>query len=423
MGFLSALRRSSLPWTGPVLIGLALFYTYLAWSRPSTGFGGDAVSYAAAAMGPIPGALAGVAAWEAGRLRAGHVWRLTPSRHRHGIAIEALRPVLLLAALINTVVLLGTSLRVSAPPRLEDLPQIALLLVVQIAAVVIGFGAGCALPRPLAAPTVAMALVLWAAIPGTLETPWVRHLTGIMTEGPTITDSVAPHALLAPALLWIGAAAAVLLAAAPLRSRLLRTAVAACCLVAAAVPAQAMVSDDGYFTPTVPRTGHHACDEGAPRICVPEEYAGMLPSLRTAADTAVPKLTAAGFDKPRALVHASRDARLPHDTWRIHPKKPLTETRALNSVATALVPIQRWDDCPDLPDDYAGRTSPGPLTAWMRLTAGMDEKAVANAHSDNTIQWVKDIRTKSPAEQKRWADTQVQALRSCDPKVHDEVRR
>ncbi|NJP99158.1 DUF7224 domain-containing protein [Streptomyces zingiberis] len=424
MGLRNALRRSSLLWAGPVLLGLALYYTSLLWERPGTGFGGDAGTEAALAMGPVPAGLAAVAAWEAGRLRAGKAWALTPSRHRYRIAVEALRPVLLLMLLVDLVVFAGASLHVGAAPRLaEDLPLIGTLLTVQVAALVIGFGAGCALPRPPAAPLVGLALVLWSAVPATLETPWVRHLTGLVREGPTVTDSIAPHALLAPVVLWSAAVAAVLVAAVRLRGRLLRAVLAVLCLAAGAVPAQAMVADDGYLTATVPRTGHQACDDRAPRICVPEEYADMLPRLRSAARTVVPELVAAGYDRPRALVHMSRSAPASPDTWRIRVERPLTENRALSAVATALVPVRRWDDCPRLPDDYAGRPSPGPLTAWMRLTAGMDERVVAAAHSEATLRRVAGIRALTPAAQKRWADGQARALRSCDPRVHAEARR
>ncbi|GAA1906172.1 hypothetical protein GCM10009716_15190 [Streptomyces sodiiphilus] len=423
MGFLNALRRSSFPWAAPVLIGLALFYMSVASNGPRTGFGGDAVSNAALAMGPIPAAFAAVAAWEAGRLRAGQVWVLTPSRHRYRIALEAMSPVLVLAVLVDIILFVGASLHVSAAPRSEDLPHVATLLAVQAASVVIGFGAGSGLPRPLAAPLVGLALLLWSAVPPSLETPWPRHLTGLVGEGPTVTDSLAPHALLAPVMLYLGAVVAVMVACTPLRSRLLRAALAALCLTIAAVPAQAMVADDGYVTATVPRTGHQSCDEGPPRICVPEEYADMLPQLRSAAETALPGLVAAGFDRPDVLAHVSQDAAVSPDTWRLHLERPLTDTRALSAVATALVPVQRWEDCPDLPDDYAGRVSPGPLTAWMRLTGGMDENTVAKAHSDATVQWVEEIRTRSLERQKQWADAQMRALRSCDPDVHEEARR
>lgn len=423
MGFLTALRRSSLPWAGTALLAVTLFYTQFTWDLPQTGFGGDTVSYAVMALGPIPGALAGIAAWEAGRLRVGQVWRLTPARGRYRIALDATRPVIFLAVLINVVVMGSVTVTVSAPPRLEDLPLISVLLAVQAASIIIGFGAGAALPRTIAAPLVTITLTLWAMIPGTLDTPWVRHLNGFFADSSTLTDSIAPSALLAPTLLWAGAAAAVLLAASPLASRLLRAGIAVCCLIATAVPAQALVADAGYRTPTTPRVGHQACDEGTPRICVPEEYADMLPKLRAAATEAVPKLVNAGFDAPDTLAYVSEQASVTGNTWRLRLDRPLTDTRALNVIASALVPLQRWDDCPGLPDDYTGRVSPGPLTAWMRLTAGMDEEKVAKAHSEATVRRVAEIRAQSTAEQKRWADEQAAAMRSCDPKVHQEARR
>ncbi|MET9291823.1 hypothetical protein [Streptomyces sp. NPDC003077] len=422
MNFLNALRRSSLPWAGPVLLGIALFYAFT-WRIRATGFGGDTVFVMARALGPIPGALAGVAAWEAGRLRAGHVWRLTPSLGRYRVAFDALRLVLFLAVLLDAVVLVAASVRVSALPRFEDLPQVASLLAVQCGAVIVGFGAGCLLPRALAAPVVLVVLSLWTMIPATLEaTPWLRHLNGLPSDAATVTDSIAPQALLAPALLAAGAVAGVLLASVPWRSRLLRGAAAVCCVVAGAVPAQAMVADAGYRMPTVPRDGAQVCEEGAPRICVPKEFADALPRLRKAAETALPRLAAVGLRKPDTLAYVSLDAPVTSGTWRLHLEKPVTEARALSAVATAPVPVWRYGACPKLRDDVA-TPSPGPVTAWLRLAAGTDERGVKGDYDAATVRRVAEVRRKPPAAQKAWADRQIRALRSCDPKVHAEALR
>ncbi|UNO41554.1 hypothetical protein [Streptomyces sp. MST-110588] len=282
MSFLKALRRSSLPWAGPVLMGIALFYAFT-WRTRATGFGADTVFVTARALGPVPGVLAGIAAWEAGRLRAGQVWSLTPSRGRYRIALDTARPVLLLIVLLDTAVLAVASLRVSALPRFEDLPQLALTLTLQCGAAVIGFGTGCLLPRTLAAPAITLVLSLWILIPASLETPWVRYLNGLPVDAATVTDSIAPGVLLAPALLMAGAVTGVLLASVRRGSRLVRAAAGLCCLTAAAVPAQALVADAGYETPTVPRAGAQVCDKGTartPRICVPKEFTAALPRLR-----------------------------------------------------------------------------------------------------------------------------------------------
>ncbi|MBB1244963.1 hypothetical protein GL263_15510 [Streptomyces durbertensis] len=401
---------------------MAFFYAYQSWGVSRAGFGGDTAFFASRALTIISGALGGVAAWEAGRLRVGRIWALAPGRDRYRIAFECLRPVVLLVVVTDLVVLLALSVHFSATPRLDDLPVLLLLLIVQAAAIVVGFGAGSSLPRALAAPVVTISITLWLMIPATLVTPWVRYLNGLLTDGSSVVDTLAPHAIGAPMLLATAVICAVLLASAPLRSRLVRTALAACCLVAGALPAHAMVADAGYETPTVPRAGTQTCAEGKPRICVPSELADTLPRLRAAADTAIPNLAAAGVKPPRTLAYVSHQARVAPNTWRMHVERPMTDRRALRVVATALVPIRRYDACPSLPDDYPMPSS-SPVSAWLSLAAGMPRRDVASAHSGAVLEWVEEVRAKDRATQLRWVDTQLRALRSCDPHVHEEARR
>lgn len=307
---------------------------------------------------------------------------------------------------------------VNASPRAADLPVIGFAVALQTALIILGFGVGCVLSRIIAVPTVLIGVTLWLAIPATLETPWVRYLTGVLSAALTFTDDLAPSVLLAPLVLAAGVVAAVLLGSVPVRSRLLRAGVALCCVVAGAVPAQAMVADAGYEAPTVPRTGAQTCDEGAPRICVPEEFADALPQLRAAANKALPNLAEAGVDVPGAVAYVSQDARLEPGDWRMHLERPVSDLRAFNAVATAVIPAFR--ECPDLPDDH-GHPSPGPLAAWLRVSAGMDERDASGVGTVRARREAERVRGLDRVEQRRWFDVQLRALRSCDPKAHAEA--
>lgn len=421
MGFLTVLRRSSLRWSGTAMLGLTLYYALL-WMPAPSGFGGDSAFIAARALAPLPGLIAATAAWEAGRLRVGGIWRGTPARGRHRVAGDALTGLACAVLLADLLAIGLASHQVGAWPRAEDTPLLAAMVATQAGATAVGFGLGCALPRFVAVPLCATAFTLWVMIPATLETPWVRYLTGLPTDAATVTDSLAPSATFAPVLVAAGLITAVLAASAPLRLTGLRALAAACCLAAAAVPARALVADAGYEMPTVPRAGAEVCSESSPTICVPKEYEKSLPRLRAAAGEALPRMAAAGMDTPVSLRLVSLDAELAPGTWRLRNQEPHTALSATDLVATAPVPIQRYDDCPGLPDDQP-RTSPGPATAWLRLAAGIPEKTVRTWHGASTLRQVDQVRTRSRTDQLAWLEQQLRAVASCDPRVHAEARR
>ncbi|MFD6238766.1 hypothetical protein ACFWFV_04475 [Streptomyces diastaticus] len=421
MGFLTILRRSSLRWSGTAMLGLTLYYS-LIWQSAPSGFGGDSAFTAARALAPLPGLIAATAAWEAGRLRVGGVWRGTSARGRYRVAGDALTGLACTVLLADLLAVGLASHHVGAWPRWEDVPLLAAMVAAQSAATAVSFGMGCALPRFVAVPLCATVFTLWTMIPATLETPWVRYLTGLPTDAATVTDSLAPAVMLAPVLVAAGLTTAVLAASAPLRLAGVRAVAAACCLVAAAMPAWALVAEAGYEMPTVPRAGAEVCSGDSPTICVPREYEESLPRLRAAAGKALPRMAAAGVDTPASLRLVSMDAELAPGTWRLRNQEPHTDLSATDLVATAPVPIQRYDDCPSLPDDQP-RTSPGPATAWLRLAAGIPENTVRTWHGTSTLRQVDQVRSRSSAAQLTWLERQLRAVSSCDPRVHAEARR
>lgn len=411
MDRLRRLHRSPVLWCGLPILALALFYASDVESYPTTRFGGDSFYWAQYAATAVCGPIAGLAAWQAGRLRVGGVWQTAPVRHRHRIALDALRPVLALVAVVNLATFTLTSLHFGAAPRLGDLGGIGMMLTAQVALLVVGFGIGSVLPRAVSVPVAVVGLTLWLTLPPSLDDPTYRHLTGMLSNAPTYVDDPAPAALLAPVLLSAGAIAAVLLAA-RFGGILPRVAVVAACLTAAAVPAHALVADAGFETPTVPRsTAHQSCEGESPRICVPDEFADSLPELRKAANTALPRFQAVGITPPKEITYTSQDVKPNAGTWRIQLEAPISAHQLTDRVVTALVPAYR--ECPNLPDDLAP-PSTGPLTAWLRLTAGAERTAVERAHSDRTLARVDSVREQDHPAQLRWVEIQRRAMSSCD---------
>ncbi|MBU7597551.1 hypothetical protein JGS22_007925 [Streptomyces sp. P38-E01] len=420
MNLSRSLKTSPVRWLALPVLAVALFYLTTGMRSLEVGYGGYAVYGATRALAITTGTLAALSAWEAGRLRAGQVWRRTSARGRITVAFGALRPVLLLTAVVDVTALSLAAVHAGAVPHFADLPMILALGVVQIAFLVVGFGVGCVVPRALAAPLVLIAVTLWLVLPPTLETPWVRYLTGVPTDAPTLTDTWDPAVLLAPPLLAAGAALAVVALAVAGRSRLLRVGIAATVLVGAAVPAQALVADAGYEAPTVPRTSAQTCSGEAPRICVPGELSGSLPTLRAAAEQTLPALAQAGIETPTSIENASVDAELGERAWRIHLDPPVTRQRAINAIATALIP--RAPECTDLPDGF-GVPSSGPLRIWLLRAAGVSEERAARSGSAQARQTAAEVRTTSREDQLRWVRGQMELLSSCDPEVLTEAAR
>lgn len=420
MNLLRSLKTSPVRWLGLPVLAIALFYLLVGMRPLDVGYGGYAVYGAARALAVVTAVLASLAAWEAGRLRAGQVWRTTSVRGRYLVALDSLRPVLLLTAVVDVTMLVVAVVRVGAVPDVTDLVMVLALCTVQVALIVVGFGVGCVVPRVLAVPFVLTVVMLWLTVPPTLGTPWVRYLTGMPSDAPTLTDALDPAVLLAPALLGAGAALAVVALAVVGRSPLLRLGIATAVLLGTAVPAQALVADAGYFAPTVPRTWAQTCSGEAPSICVPKELAGSLPTLNSAAKEALPALADAGIETPTSLEYVSTDTELGPQAWRLHLEPPVTKGRAVNAIATALVPP--WRECAELPDDF-GRPSAGPLRIWLLQAAGMSEQRAARAGSAEAQKAVAQVRTTSREAQLDWVQRQIELQGTCDPAVLREAMR
>lgn len=249
----------------------------------------------------------------------------------------------------------------------------------------------------------------------------MRYLTGVPVDSPTATDALAPNTLWAPTLVALGIVSAVVVASSGLRSRVLRGGLAVACLAVFALPAQALVADAGYFTPTVPRTDAQSCAGGTPRICVPDEFSDALPTLRTSARDALNSMAKSGVKTPTKLEFVSADAELGAGSWRIHLEAPVTKEKAFRAVATAKVPA--WRECENLPDDF-GRPDPRPLRVWLLTAAGMSEAEAADAGGGKlAARTVREVRQRGTEEQLRWVDRQIEVLASCDRRVVAEAQR
>ncbi|RDG36041.1 DUF7224 domain-containing protein [Streptomyces corynorhini] len=414
MGLLSVPGRTAALWAAGPLTALNCWYVYVFAHSSATSYGGFTTHVTGSTLFATSAGCAALAAWAAGRLRAARIWSMAPVRGRLAIAGSALLPVAAVAVASTLAACATAALMVGAAPRLADLPTFGMLLSVVAAHLVLGFAAGSVLPRLIACPLMLVGVFLWMGVPATMEAAWVRHLNGLLVDSATVTDDIAPSALIAPVLLAGGAALAVLVvAAAPLRRRSLRAALGACCAVTGAAAAYALVAGADTRVPTVPRTGAAAsvCDTAAPRVCVPEELRPEVPRLRAALDEVLPRMEAAGIRRPTSLAYVSDDVPLPAGAWRIAPAERLAPAEA-RAVVT-LGPLPAWHDCPNLPED--GWRDEGPVAAWLGLAAGLPAAELAARTDPDSLRVARTVRGWSRERQRGWFADTTRLLDGCEP--------
>ncbi|WP_329065978.1 DUF7224 domain-containing protein [Streptomyces sp. NBC_01429] len=413
MGLLSVPGRPAALWAAGPLTALNCWYVYTFAHSASTTYGGFTTHVTGYTVFATAAGCAALAAWEAGRLRAARIWSFAPVRGRCAIAGNALLPVAVVAVAATVPACVTAALVVGAAPRLADLPTFGMLFSVVAAHIVLGFAVGSVLPRVIACPLMLVGVFLWMGVPATMEAMWVRHLNGLLVDSATVTDDIAPSALIAPVLLAGGLALAVLVCCSPLRRRSLRAALGVCCAVTGAASAYALVADADTRVPTVPRTGAAAsvCDTAAPRICVPEELRPEVPRLRAALREVLPRMEAAGIRGPASLAYVSDDTSLPPGTWRIAPSDGLSAAEARTVVALGPLPV--WHDCPSLPED--GWRDEGPVSAWLRLAAGLPATEVDEQTDEESLRVARTVRGWSREKQNTWFHDATRLLDSCEP--------
>ncbi|MFJ1647425.1 hypothetical protein [Streptomyces sp. NPDC088258] len=413
MGFLSLPGRPAALWLAAPLTALNCWYVYTFAHGTANSYGGFTTHVTGYTVFATSAACAALAAWEAGRLREARIWSVAPVRGRGAIAGSALLPVAALAVVATLLACVTAAFVVGAAPRLADLPTFGMLFFVVAAHMVLGFAVGSVLPRTIACPLVLVGVFGWMSVPATMETMWVRHLNGLLVDSASVTDDIAPSALIAPVLLAGGAALAVLVLCSPLRRRSLRAVLGVCCAVSGAVPAYALVADADTRVPTVPRTEAAAsvCDTTAPRICVPEELRPEVPRLRAALRQVLPHMEAAGIQRPTSLAYVSDDASLPAGAWRIAPSRGLSPAEARTVVALGPLPVRH--PCPSLPED--GGRDGSPLSVWLQLAAGMPDSEVDEMPDQDALRVARTVRGWSGEKQSAWFHEATRLLAGCAP--------
>ncbi|MFV2117755.1 hypothetical protein ACE14D_04630 [Streptomyces sp. Act-28] len=407
------LRSSAAPWLVlPAFLYVALYITDATHTVPS-GYGVESGELAAYGVAVIAPAVAGAAAWEAGRHRLVGALRTTSARHPVQRLFRATAPVLLMHLLLVAATLVMARRAVGVWPGDSGWLAAAHLVVLPLGWLVIGWSLGEILPRSVAAPVAGIGCWTWLSVPQSTANAWLRHLGGFVPETSPVTDVRESAVYTVPWLVVACLALACRLLVRP-RRRVLGAAVGALVVVGAFVAGRLLVADWGYYPPTSPRDVAMSCTGEAPRVCVPPEYRPYAERLRRDALAPLSRLRAAGLTGPRELRITSANTRLEPGTWRLYWGLParrahsVDDQYAANLAQSAVVgtaSLAGFTDCP----------RPGLLpVAWAALVIGVDERAVQQGMPEADWAALRDVRRLPAEEQSRWFDTTVRSGKGCE---------
>ncbi|TRV80103.1 hypothetical protein FKN01_07815 [Streptomyces sp. 130] len=403
---LGNIRASSAPW---LLIPAALYMSSYVGGDNFWGdhnYGPASGEFAAWGITVITPAVAGSAAWEAGRQKVLGGIRETSARNVVQQWLWAIRPVMALHLTLVAAAIALAKLTVGVWPAGAGLLAVAHLLVLPCGWMIIGWVVGLFCPRAVAAPAVAVGTWAWLAVPPSISSPSWRHLTGFETEGSTLTDTLDPLVYFIPWLVTAGFAGALLLMAGA-RRRPWLVAASAALVVGTLLGGRSLVADWGFSPLTKARLGHTVCIGREPAVCVPEEYETDAAKIRLQALPALKALGGSGVPFPMALRLASADLPAEPGTWPLY-WSPDTSLEQLDidlarSAVTGTAALHGVRDC----------RQPSIAATWALLKVGVNEKKVQESTTPQEWAQLLRIRELSAKQQAKWFTSTVQDQTHC----------
>ncbi|MFD0420517.1 DUF7224 domain-containing protein [Streptomyces parvus] len=399
----------------PFLLGISLFYYFGDASPPSQNYGHAptivsfplfylcSFAYAAASA---------LAAWEAGTITKTGVWDWSPTRSKYRVAAEALLPTVCVAwAMLVVPVTLGL-VTTATFPTLVSLGPLFMAMALCVAHTVIGFAIGLRLPRPVAAPVLAVVTWIVVAFTISLDPPWLRQLSGLCFEYLMFGEALTFSALWPPVLLLGGLAAA--LASLWSGKRVVTVPVALALVVVGTLVSFDEVKDRGYFPPIATGVTEMTCARkpGEPEICMPRVTSSALPGIQQAAASVLAGFREAGVERnPRLITDTLPYGRfVPPSTqqvWRV----PLTRSAASGNERMQLVVHAVGFTCA-APEPVLRRAvlewaahATDTTQAWQKLKARYDRSG--SEAGDAATAMVRAVQEKPKREQAAWFERSV----------------
>ncbi|MFI0990530.1 DUF7224 domain-containing protein [Streptomyces exfoliatus] len=406
------LRASAAPWLAlPALFYVGLYIDDVTYTAPS-GYGVQSGELAAFAMAIIAPAVAGAAAWEAGRHRQLGAMRTTSARWLPEQLLRAAAPVLTLHLVLIAGALVMARRAVGVWPGGAGWLAAVHLVVLPFGWLIIGWCLGLILPRSIAAPVVGISCWAWLSMPHAIANPWLRHLGGFIDGTSTVTDVREPAVFVVPWLIVAGLALA-FWTLAGVRQRPWTAAVSVLVAAATFTAGHSLVSDWGYRPPTNPRNIAMACTGQVPRVCVPPEYKPYAEQLRRDALTPIDRLKAAGIPVPQELRVTSPEIPLKPGTWPLYWSLPSLHGGGDRAQYTADLAESAVAGAASLAGVTDCRQPGSPAAAWAALAMGLNEEVIRQGMLPADWAALQKVRGLSVQEQARWFNTAAVSQKHC----------
>ncbi|MER7001299.1 hypothetical protein [Streptomyces sp. NPDC000410] len=377
-------RTSPAVWAAPVALALPLLY-YLGPGHPPPGnlaYAPEITSYPLRFAYPFAYAVtSALAAWVSASLRQAGVWDMNNARSRYRVAAQALLPIVALAWTMLALPVLAALTVEGVWPTWDSVSALVVGMIVCVEHAVIGFAVGRWVPKVIAAPV--LAVVTWVAVAFTVtvDSPWVRHVSGAFPEQLMFGEAPAWGALW-PHVAFTGSfAAALIVGWLPVRRRV--AAVAALALAAAGVSSTYKAVKNYDYTPPLKTYAvtMECQDAGQTAVCMPEQTAGALSQAVKATQGVLSDFAAAGVPlRPETVIDTLPEGRFATpstaSTWRV----PLTAATDRDDAAFAVAIAATGMNCPS-PDPLLRRVViawaahvTGTTPSWERLRAAIDRE-------------------------------------------------
>ncbi|MCA1223624.1 DUF7224 domain-containing protein [Streptomyces sp. 8L] len=407
---LANLRASATPWLFlPALLYMSAIISGAVFGGFSD-YGVTSGEQAALGVTVIAPAVAGAAAWEAGRQRRSGPLAAVSVRGRVHRFLWATTPVIVLQILLVIGALIIARTQNGAWPDGRGLLAIAHLLILPWGWAVVGWALGKVCPRAVAAPLAAVACWAFIAIPQSISSPAWRHLGGLLTESSTLTDLLDPRVYLIPWVVVAGFALAALLLTG-VRRRPWLLAVSAILAVGVVFVGRSFVLGWGFDPLTDPRTGHTVCTGISPSICLPSEYSNQADQMRQAVLPRLQALHTVGLPSPRALEMTSPDLPLRSSTWPLQWSPDMSSEKLdyalAQSAVAGIATLHGVHDC----------GQPSIADTWAMLVMGVDEEQAHATLTDQGWAQLQQIRALSASKQSAWFTQAIRSQRFCTPET------
>ena len=403
-------RSSPALWAAPVAVALPLLYYIGGPGHPPSdayGFAPEITSYPLRFAYSFAYAVtSALAAWVSGTLRQAGIWQMNHARSRYRIAAQALLPVVTLAWLMLILPPMVALAVEGVWPTWDSVSALAVGMIVCVWHAVIGFTVGRWVPKVIAAPV--LAVVTWVAVvfTVTVDSPWVRHVSGAFPEQLMFGEAPAWGALW-PHVAFTGSVALALIVGwTPLRHQTL-AAIAALAVAAAGVTSTyEAVKDYNYSPPLKTYAVTMKCGHtGRTKICMPEQTATTLPQAVNATRKVLAAFDEAGvLMSPKAVIDTLPEGRfyIPStaSTWRV----ALTMATERHDAVFAVTIAATGMNCPK-PDPLLRRVViawaahvTGTTQSWERLRKTIDRQG-SPGDVDGML---RSVLSRSAKEQAAW---------------------